>query len=182
MRFIWCMPRCRYNEENTYKRVFGVLKLVEKHNIPGTIRLLDDNPRLHADPCLTLGPVGRECDPKSLSRDKMVRAISSVLSVLHRLHNDINVCHCDVRWPNVMLDIRKNQFYLIDFEYCRQPGSSLPPIKEKYISPHCQQTQRWDPSGDTYQVALMITSWMGKHKDFHAQDVAKRSQSELWNA
>ncbi len=90
--------------------------------------------------------------------DDMTRAIKTVRKVLRSLH-EIHWCHCDVRWPNVILDVKLNKFVLIDFEYARQVGQDCPAIKDKFKHPKIVETKKWYTFGDTHQVILMIQRW-----------------------
>ena len=169
MRFIWCMPQCRYNDQDTKERVKKVLNLIQDNKIENTIQLLKHKqPFPSPTQPLLLGPVGRECHPKYLPYDEMTKAINTVLKVLDNLHQK-QWCHCDVRWPNVILDIKKNEFVLIDFEYARMDGQDCPPIKDQFIHPEISHTRKWYAFGDTYQVVLMINGWKKQHKDISCE-------------
>lgn len=117
---------------------------------------------------LFLTPVGRECHQKCLTRDEMRKAITTVLGVLDKLHK-MGWCHCDVRWPNVILDVKGGadggNFVLTDFEYARKTGETCPPVKKDFIHPEILETGLWHEFGDTHQVVLMIKGWMETHKD-----------------
>ena len=180
MRFIWCMPRCRYREPSTYERVKQVLKLIQHKKIENTIQLLENKepfPNSPGQPLL-LGPVGRECHPKYLRHEEMTNAINTVLKVLDDLHQ-IKLCHCDVRWPNVILDIKENKFVLIDFEYARMDGHDCPPIKEKFIHRKILDTKKWYAFGDTYQVILMIKRWREHHRDISCDRLESRVREKV---
>ena len=173
MRFIWCMPQCRYNDQDTKERVKEVLNLIQDNKIKHTIQLLTHKKPFPSpmEPLL-LGPVGRECHPKYLRYEEMKNAINTVLKVLDNLHQK-QWCHCDVRWPNVILDITKNEFVLIDFEYARMDGQDCPPIKHQFIHPVILKTKKWYAFGDTYQVVLMINCWTNHHKGKEIEQMLK---------
>ena len=134
-----------------------MLKKLEKKGVEGVIQLSCE-PEQNGP--LKLVPVGQVCDPEFMRFSEMQQAIKAVLRVLDALHK-MNLCHCDVRWPNVIFDVKKNTFVLIDFEYVRKVGSELPSIKPKFIP---EGLQKWDVSGDLYQVVRMIQSWAGIHE------------------
>ena len=182
MRFIWSMPRCRYKDKATRNRVVQALTLIREKKIQGTIQLSTESlePFPSDDAPLWLEPVGRECDPKCLTYDDMIKAITAVLSVLVRLHAE-NLCHCDVRWPNVIFDIKGGgRFVLIDFEYARAVDEDLPSIKPKFIHKELQDIKKWKKFGDTHQVALMIKDWTEINKGSNVQ--IESILSKKWSA
>lgn len=145
--------------------------------------MLDDNhepfPTLESP--LLLGPVGRECHPKYLSHVDMTKAITTVLQVLERLHS-FGWCHCDVRWPNVILDvIGTGEFVLIDFEYARKVNEECPGIKKRFIHTDLQKENKWRKFGDTHQVVLMIQDWVEAHDTSHDSNI-ERALSTKWSA
>jgi thiamine kinase-like enzyme len=107
----------------------------------------------------------------------MIAAITAVLTVLQSLH-DLKICHCDVRWPNIIFDVRTNEYILIDFEYAREPRSQCPSIKDAYISEWIKANNLWDETEDTWQVAEMVNQWMHLHKDFHEKEVVQRLNAD----
>jgi len=123
-------------------------------------------PYSKTDTPLFLTPVGRECDPKYLTRHDMTTAIKKVLGVLDELHK-MEWCHCDVRWPNVIFDVKENNFVLIDFGYARKIGDKCPNIKKEFIHEELSKNGNWQVFGDTHQVVLMIQRWMEAHEDEH---------------
>jgi len=133
-------------------------------------------------PQLLLEPVGRECHPTYLSRAEMIKAITTVLTALRKLH-DVDICHCDVRWPNIIFDITKKEYILIDFEYSRLSGSACPSIRTRFMSKWITRNNKWDETGDTWQVAQMVKRWMDAHDDNHAQSVVETLiKEENWGA
>ena len=171
------MPRCRYNSQDTRAKVIEVLKLIQQNNIQNTIYLLPNDREAFPDPKapLLLGPVGRECHPEYLSYTDMSTAINALLKVLDDLHK-IEWCHCDVRWPNVILDVKSNKFVLIDFEYARKVGQDCPAIKNKFKHSKILETKKWYPFGDTYQVILMIQRWVCVYKNISSTQRAQANQ------
>ena len=93
---------------------------------------------------------------------EMAQAIKAVLHALDKLH-EMKFCHCDVRWPNVIFDVRNNMFVLIDFEYARPVESELPSIKTAFIPEGLRKQGKWNTSGDVYQVVQMIQRWAAFH-------------------
>lgn len=176
LRFIWSMPRCRYKDKETRAQVIKVLQLIQYKQIQGTIQFIAPEAAGTPFPAptapLLLKPVGRECHPECLSRDDMTKAISAVRKVLASLH-DIDWCHCDVRWPNVILDVKKNEFVLIDFEYARKAGQPCPKIRNEYIHPKIKKTGAWNIFGDTHQLAMMVKRWMNGDNGTNDQIIQK---------
>jgi len=157
-----------------------MLNIIKERKIPGTIQL--DKAIEHPHLKLLLTPVGRECVPECLDRHEMIKAITQVLTVLHLLHKD-KICHCDVRWPNVIFDITTNKYVLIDFEYSRLSGSACPSIRTRFMSKWITRNNKWDETGDTWQVAQMVKRWMDAHDDNHAQSVVETLiKEENWGA
>jgi len=171
-----------YNDKETRAQVIKVLQLIQHNRIQGTIQFIAPEAAGTPFPALTapllLKPVGRECHPDCLSRDDMTKAISAVGKVLASLH-DIDWCHCDVRWPNVILDVTKNEFVLIDFEYARKVGQPCPNIKDEYIHPKIKETGEWNIFGDTHQLAMMVKRWMDvtSNADAHSQNLLESLQA-----
>ena len=162
------MPRYRYTDRETRAQVIKVLQLIQRERIQGTIQFIA--PEAAGTPFpgptapLLLRPVGRECHPDRLSRDHMTKAISAVRKVLDSLHH-FEWCHCDVRWPNVILDVTNNEFVLIDFEYARKVGQPVPEIRKEYIHPKIVKTGKWNIFGDTHQLVMMVKRWMDVTSD-----------------
>ena len=177
------MPRYRYKCRKTRERVVEVLTEIRNKEIPGTIQLLTQSYSFPgADAPLMLEPVGRECDPHCLKYANMLKAITTVLQVLVELH-ELEWCHCDVRWPNVICDIKANKFVLIDFEFARHCGEGVPKIKERFIHEEIRKGGNWYPFGDTHQVALMIKRWMSIHdSDQINANIISKISKEKWTA
>ena len=140
-------------------------------------------PYSKTDTPLFLTPVGRECDPKYLTRHDMTTAIKKVLGVLDELHK-MEWCHCDVRWPNVIFDVKENNFVLIDFGYARKIGDKCPNIKKEFIHEELSKNGNWQVFGDTHQVVLMIQRWMDAHEDEHDDliQVSKTLSARKWES
>ena len=93
---------------------------------------------------------------------EMAQAIKAVLHALDKLH-ELGICHCDVRWPNVIFDVQNDTFVLIDFEYARPVESELPSIKHAFIPEGVRKHGKWNTSGDVHQVVQMIQGWAKIH-------------------
>ena len=130
--------------------VVKILNAVAKAEIPNTIRIYE-HPEKTKPPStgLYLAPLGQQRSPRNHA--EMANVIVVILHVLIRLHQ-IDFCHCDLRWPNVVFV--DDEPFLIDFEYAR-PIGSRGPDGLKTVDPRMQKGV-WDAAADSYQVLSMI--------------------------
>ena len=136
----------------------GLLRRPSEHRVQCT----DLSPGSDGRFVLTLQPFGRRAVAGvEDTNDATMRGVMwAVLSALAELHG-AGLCHCDVRWPNVLYREDCRGWMLIDYEYARSSGETMDKLHaDAAVRPwglDCEAAPyAWTAAHDLYQAGVLM--------------------------
>jgi len=130
---------------------------MEDNSVPFTDRLVHSsiNTKMGKYPFMVLSPMGVPVKPQCL--EQLIIALYCVLKALKSLHS-LSIMHCDIRWENVMKNVGKDMWFIIDFDdACSSPSPG--PSKVLDTHSHAPEISKrpYNASADIWSVGYLIT-------------------------
>ncbi|CAG8671964.1 9307_t:CDS:2, partial [Paraglomus brasilianum] len=152
----------RYPEVAFVNNLKAYYDIMAKNQVPFIDRLVHINTEEGKTPFVILSPKGMVHKPQSL--EKLIIALYCVLTALKSLHS-LKIMHRDIRWENVLKNIEKDRWFIIDFDDACSSPSSIPHNALAYES-HAPEifTGVHDTSVDIWSVGYLILTTSVKHE------------------